>query len=86
MDMPVRPKEGEIVRSPSEDALRTGPEQRSFLVRAVLEAPGPALWSYGAQMPDHCVMPGDELFCQFPRFVRADLIAETPICIHRLNS
>jgi hypothetical protein len=79
----VRPQEDEIVRFPAEDALRSGPQQRSLRVRAVVGALGPALPSYGTKMPDHCVVPGDELFCQFPGFIRADLIAETPVCIHR---
>jgi hypothetical protein len=80
--VPVRPQEGEIVRFSAEDALRSGPQQRSLLVRAVVEALAPALRSYDPKMPDHCVVPGDELFCQFPGFIRADLIAETPVCIH----
>jgi len=82
MRVSMRPQEGQVVRSPAEDTLRHGPQQRGFFMRAVFDTLRTALRTHHAKMPDHSVVPGHELFGQLASFIRADLIAETPVCIH----
>ena len=80
--MSMRPQEDQIARSPAKDGLRGRPQQRSLLMRTVFDTLHLALRTHDTQMPDHRVMPGHELFCQLASLIRADLIAETPVCIH----
>ena len=82
MCMSMRPQEDQIVRSAAENRLRGRPQQRGLLVRAFLGALRPTLRTHDTQMPHHRVVPGHELFCQLASLIRADVIAETPVCIH----
>ena len=82
MRMSVGPQEDQIVRSAAEHSLRSRPQQRGLLMRAVFEALRPALRTHDTQMPDHRVVPGHKLLCQLASLIGADVIAETPVCIH----
>lgn len=82
MCMSVRPQEDQIVRSPAKDGLRGRPQLRGLLMRTVFDTLHVALRAHGTQMPDHRVMPCHELFCQLASLIRADVIAEKPVCIH----
>ena len=82
MCMSVRPQEDQIVRSAAKNSLRGRPQQRGLLVRAVFDALRPALRTHDTQMPDHRVVPGHKLLCQLASLIGADVIAETPVCIH----